>query len=266
MINLDLAAEMATQIAKYAGKMLIDNSDKISVVEFKDRQDICTNMDLEIEKIIISKIEETFPDHNILSEEIGDLKKESDYLWILDPIDGTKHYLRGLPLYTVSIALQYKGEIILGVIYNPSTQRLYHAVKRQGAFLNNKKIKVSSTDKLEDSFIYLDISKIHELSNKDSKIALSRLHKLLNKTYRIRHLGVGSLGFSYLAQGGYDGYFDLTGKTKFIDIAAGIIILKEAGGEATDLDGTSINKNSKHFIASNGFIHTKLLKILNDIL
>ena len=266
MIDLKQTNKLAVDLAKYAGKMLIDNSDKISVVEFKDRQDICTNMDLKIEKMIISKIEENFPDHNILSEEIGDLKKESDYLWILDPIDGTKHYLRGLPLYTVSIALQYRGEIILGVIYNPSTQRLYHATKGHGAFLNNKKIKVSSTNDLENSFIYLDISKILELSDKESKIALSRLQELLYKTYRIRHLGVGSLGFSYLAQGGYDGYFDLTGKTKFVDIAAGIIILKEAGGEATDLDGTPIDKNSKHFIASNGLIHKKLLKLLNNIL
>lgn len=262
MIDLNKAKVLAMHCARESGHILLDNLRKVKITKVKDKQDFCTNVDLKIEKLIIREINRHHPDHSILSEEMGEIDKKPDYLWIIDPIDGTKHFLKNIPMFTVSIALQYKGEIILGVVFNPSTHHMYHAYKSGKAYLNNMRIEVSKTQKLDHAFVYLDISRIHHLPKKDAQKALRRLNSLVTETYRVRALGVGSLGMCYLAQGAYDVYFDLTGETKFVDIAAGSLIVQEAGGFVSDLEGKPINKHTKHFLATNGKLKKKVFGIL----
>jgi myo-inositol-1(or 4)-monophosphatase len=261
MINLHSAKSLAVHLARSAGKILLDNERKVSIVKKKDKRDFCTQMDLKIEKYLIREILKVYPDHNIFSEEIGDLKKKSDYVWIIDPIDGTKHFISNIPLFTVSIALQYKNEIVLGVVYNPSTHHTYHAFKGGGAYINNTLIKVSKTNNLREAIVYLDFAGSHNLPKLESKKMLDRLNKFVTGTYRIRALGVGSLGMCYLAQGAYDVYFDLTGKTKYVDIAAGAIIVQESGGHVLDFSGGHLNRQSRHFLAVNDLLKDKIKKL-----
>lgn len=262
MINLNKARYLAIHLARESGDILLKSLNKIKITEIKDKEDFCTNIDLKIEKLIVKAIHSKYPDHNILSEEVGDLNKESDYLWVIDPIDGTKHFIKKVPLFTVCIALQYKKEIVMGVVYNPSTHHMYHARQDGGAHLNNKRISVSRTSRLDHSFVYVDISKIHHLPKKEIRESLKRLNNLILDTYRVRALGIGSLGMCYLAQGAYDVYFDLTGKTKYVDIAAGSVVVKEAGGRVTDLEGKKISRRTKHFLATNTRLHKKIKEVL----
>jgi myo-inositol-1(or 4)-monophosphatase len=265
MIKLREAEQLAMHLARQSGRILLENLHKIEITHMKDKGDFCTNLDIKVEKLIIDAIKGRYPGHDIISEELGELGKKSDYTWVIDPIDGTKNFVKDIPLFTISIALQYKDELVLGVVFNPSTHHMYHAYKGHGAWLNNNRIYVSKTSKLDISYIYLDITKIHNLPKKEVKEALKRLDRMITESYRVRALGVGSLGMCFLAQGAYDVYFDLTGKTKYVDIAAGSVIVKEAGGYVSDLHDKTISKKTKHLLASNALLHGRIMKLLTGI-
>ncbi len=257
--------QFAMEMAQDNGRLLIERMDQVEITEQKDVRDICTELDLWVEQNIIKKIKSAFPGHGIISEELGEIAPGSEYVWIIDPIDGTKHFAQNVPLFTISIALAFKGELTVGVVFDPSTHHLYHAHKGGGAFLNNKRISVSNTAQIDKAFIHLDTSKLKSLKKKDATQALRRLNALITNSYRIRTLGVGSLGLCYLAQGAYDAYFDLTGKTKYVDIAAGTVIVEEAGGYVRDLDGSPVSQQTSHLFASNHNLHAPLQKMLLDL-
>lgn len=262
MINLRGAKSLAMDLSRESGLILIDNLRRVKVTKIKDKLDFCTNIDIKVERFIIRGIHRAYPDHNILSEEAGDMKKESDYLWVIDPIDGTKHFMKNIPLFTVSIALQYKKEIVMGVIFNPSTHHMYHAYKGGGAYLNNRRIEVSKNNRIDHAFVALDISRLHHLPEIEMRNSLQRINRMLTETYRVRALGVSTLELCYLAQGAYDVYFDLTGSAKYVDVAAGLCIVKEAGGHVCDLEGKKVNRHTKHFLATNSRINKKIKDLL----
>ncbi|MBU1975069.1 MAG: inositol monophosphatase [Nanoarchaeota archaeon] len=264
MINLKPAHTLAVHLARKSGSMLLKHLYDYKIAKKKGFNDYCTNMDLASEKMIMQGILEKYPDHNILSEEKGNLNKKSDYLWIIDPIDGTKNFMKNLPLWAVSIALQYKEEIVLGVIFNPSTHHLYSSYKGGGAFLNNSNIKVSTINKLEHAVIVVDLANIDKLSKPEVKHVLRRLDTLAEKAHRVRALGVSSLGMCYVAQGAYDAYIDLVSTTKYWDIAAGSNIIEEARGHVFDLQGQRIAKDTKHYIATNSRLKKIILNILQE--
>ena len=253
--------KVATEAVKEAGKMLMKNFNKVAILRYKDRQDILTDADLKAEKIIINKIKSNFPDHNIISEERGKEDLKSEYTWIIDPLDGTKHYVRKMPIFCVSIALQKNEEIIIGAIFVPAINSLFYAEKGSGAFLNDKKIFVSRTKNLADSFIYAELPN-YKLSKKVFNKYHKQLEQLFKKTYRVRAWGSGPLGLCYVALGAFESYIALNDGAKFYDIAAGTLIVKEAGGKITDINGKKPAKGTNHLIASNGKIHNQLLKLL----
>ncbi len=249
--------ETAIKAAKEAGKILYESAQTAVVVEKKDRQDICTDADLKSEKKIIEILEKQFPEHNIVSEEKGRIEKESEFTWIIDPLDGTKNYIRGMTIFTVSIALAKGSEIILGAVFEPATGRMYYAEKGKGAFVDGQKMKVSKISELEDALVYFDKG---NLSNLD-KNEWEKVNSLQKSVYRIRDFGLGSLALCYLALGGYDAYIG-GNTTKIMDIAAGIIIAQEAGAKISDQKGGKINLfESRKIIASNGLLDKQLLKI-----
>src|SRR3989344_9199247 len=131
------------KIAIKAGQILLNEQKKVKIVEQKDLQDIATTADILSEKFIINSIQKKYPEHGIFSEEKGEIKKESDYHWVIDPLDGTKEFTRGIPLFNVSIVLEFKGELIVSSVYRPMDNSLYSAAKGVGSFLGNEKIKVS---------------------------------------------------------------------------------------------------------------------------
>lgn len=255
--------KFAIEIAKEAGQILMDGLGKVKVVKTKaDKLHIVTNMDLGSENLIIEKIKQKYPRHQIYGEEFGRIKGESDYVWILDALCGTKYYAKGIKLFNVSIALWKGDEPILGVVYLPAVGDMYWAEKDKGAFCNNKKIKVSDVNRLDESRVCFCATSSNKLTRDEYSLVAKRLEMLLRNVYRFYNFGF-SAPVCFMAQGGFEAFFDLTGKESILDMAAGIVIAKEAGATITGLDGKFHGQDTSHLVITNGKIHNEFLKLLN---
>ncbi len=228
--------------------------------QLKADQSPVTAADQEAEKVIQQTISAAFPNHSFLGEEtiseesIANLQ-EAEYLWIIDPIDCTKHYLRQIPLFATELALMKDGEIILGVSNAPKLGELIYAQRGKGAFLNNEPISVSNISKLEQA--YLSYGGIGYFQ---SRGLLDNLLKLEKET--LGHRGIGDFwSYHLLAQGKID--IMIEAETKIWDIAAVSIIVEEAGGKVTDLKGEPITLQTNSIIASNGLLHQEIIGLLN---
>ena len=246
---------LAIQVAKQSGKSLMKNYGKVKFVKVKDKLSYVTNADLESEKIILSAIRKKYPNHDIISEESGKLNKKSDYRWYIDPLDGTHNYINKIPLFGVSIGLEFKNKMILGVIYLPYFNELYVAEKGKGSFMNGKKIKVSDKKNLKKSFIVTDLV-LHYIPGKKIKM----LDKLKGFVHDMRVLGSAVYGYAAVAKGSADAY--LAPCTNPWDVAAGALIVEEALGKVTDFSGNKWKPEMNNFISSNKKIHRELLKLL----
>lgn len=264
-INLKKTKDFAEKLAKRVGKFLLEKQDKVEILEFKDKQDILTNIDLQAEKIIVNAISKNFPNHNINSEEVGIIDNNSEFTWVIDPLDGTKEYFRGLPYYSVCISLENRKEILIACIYIPATDELYSAAKGFGAFENEGlKLKVSIQGKLDHAIIAA-----HPPNHKVKEPGFSKIWNILAKvaksSYRLRPTAYDNIILCYLAKGAFDAYFVLIEKgPKWWDIAPGLSIAQEAGAKVTNRYGDPlVMGNFKDgIIVSNGKIHDQLLKIL----
>lgn len=256
MEGIEKIRDLALKAAKQAGKVLLKHYGKVKSIKAKDNLSYVSNVDLESEKCIISAIRKTYPEHDIISEESGRLNKKSDYIWHIDPLDGTHNYINNIPLFGVSIALEYKGKIILGVINLPYFNELYFAEKGKGAFLNGKHIKVSNKKDLKKSFIAVDLVLRH---NPEKKIKF--LKKLEGHVHDLRVLGSAVAAVAYVARGSADLY--LVQQTNSWDISAGFLLIEEAGGKVTGFNGNNWNPYMDNFIASNKILHNGILKVFN---
>ncbi len=215
-------------LVKQVGSFQKENMFKSSLlIDTKSTDiDLVTEIDKKSDEMIINYIKSHFPEHSILTEESGKKDLNSDYLWVIDPLDGTTNYAQGLPIYSISIALQYRGETMLGVVYTPVIEDLFTAIKGNGAFRNGKKIEVSKkvdlkTSVLATGFPY-DIAQ-NRLNNLDYFNAMSL------KVRAVRRFGSAAYDLSLVADGRFDGYWEMN--LNIWDIAAGILMVKEAGGE-----------------------------------
>lgn len=254
--------DLAIEAALAAGKVLIENLGKLSAdqIETKSKNNFVTEIDKLSEKTIINIINSVFPDHCIFAEESGDNKKDSDYRWLIDPIDGTTNYIHSIPFFCVSIALEYKDEIILGVVYDPVREEMFYAMKGEGAFLNNKKISVSSKEHMSESIVTVGFPyKSHHNIEK----YINTLTKIAGSCSNIRKVGSAALDLAYVAAGRFDGYWELD--LSQWDIAAGIIIVREAGGMVTDIEGKEGFMETGNIVASNKKIHSQILNVLNKV-
>lgn len=266
-IDLIEAKKFAEQIAKRAGQFLLENQKKAKVKRYKDRQDIVTNIDLQVEKIIISAIEEKYPGHNILSEEKGPIDKKSDYTWHIDPLDGTKEYLRQIPAYNTSFCLFYKKEPILGVVYIPYSTQLFYATSKSGAFLNGKKIKVNNQKSLENSVIYVHPPAFGKVENSYFEKVFVMYRNLARKVYKLRFSSNDNTFLSFLALGSIEAYLHFSWSTKAVsDVVPGLFIAKMAGAKITDLRGRRLDfsRAGQFYIASNSKIHEQLIKLIKS--
>jgi len=216
-------------------------------VSIKGPSDFVTNADIKAEKIIIDELTKSRKNYSILSEESGSKEnKDIDNVWIIDPIDGTINFLHGVPHFAISIALKSNNEIVSGLIYDPIKDEMFYAEKNNGAYFNNKRIRVSKRKKMEDCLFATG-----EIDNENIK-------QKINSKLSIRISGSAALDMAYVASGRYDGYFQKN--LNLWDIAAGIIIVKEAGGQVNDLNLKQ--NNNINIIASSSSINEKLLKNL----
>lgn len=211
-----------------AGRLILKYQKNFKIVKQKDMEDVATSADIVSEKYIISEIRKKYPDHSILSEESGEKINKSDYKWIIDPLDGTKEFVRHIPLFNVSIALEYKGNLIASSLYRPSENTLYSAALGIGAFKNGEKIKVSNKTKLQESFVYCYLPS-HARNQDKYDWAFEKLKEIGKKVYRLRALADENTALCWLAQGGCEAYVNLSNPPKRHDIATGLTISSIAG-------------------------------------
>jgi myo-inositol-1(or 4)-monophosphatase len=246
------AAEAGAGVLKhyFNGKFVVSNKEGIN--------NLVTEADLASEKVIFEIIKNQFPDHFILSEEAGEIKMDSEYKWIIDPIDGTVNFAHGVPICCVSIGLEKAGKIIMGAVYNPLINEFFVAEKGKGATLNGEKIQVSTeTDLLKACLVtgfpytYLDMP----------NGPLEVFSKLIRKGIPVRRLGSAAIDLCWVAAGRFDGFYEH--KLQAWDSAAGFLMVEEAGGIVTDFKGDYYSPYQPHLVATNGKIHPALLHCIN---
>ena len=251
--------QTAIEAALEAGRFLKMNVGKFKHVEQKEGQEtnLVTEIDRKSEEIIITKIKQRYLHHDFLAEESGSHEVSSEYRWIIDPLDGTLNFTHGFPIFSVSLALEVKGEIVLGVVYDPNGDELYSADKCRGALLNNKPIHVSSTRKLIESMLVTGFPYSIK-SNPDN--AVQHFNNFLMEAQAIRRLGSAALDLCYVAAGRFDGFWEVA--LHPWDMAGGVLILEEAGGKYTDFRGFPTTIYNKQLLVSNGVIHDQMVGVL----
>ena len=221
--------------------------------------DLVTRADIESENFIIKEIQENFPKHSILTEEKGELLSDSEYLWVIDPLDGTTNFAHNLPIFSVSIGLVKKNSgAICGVVYNPAADKCFYAEKNKGAYLNKKPINVSSSNTLSDSLLATGFPYAHD---NYYDLSFSIFKDFYDKTQGVRRLGVASLDLCFVAMGRFEGFYEFN--LKPWDICAGALIAHESGANCSDWDNSPLPHSGKRILCSNGKIHEEMLRILN---
>jgi len=251
--------QTAIKAAKEAGKILLKLYQKnISIKNKKNTYNLVTEADLKSERVIVSIIKKKFPSHSFLTEEETVEKTSSEYLWVIDPLDGTNNYSHGFPFFCVSIGLYKNNKPLLGVVYDPLRKELFYAEKGKGAFLNNKKIKVSKSKKITDCIF---VTGFYYERGSLMKRTLKNMEDFFRKNVRgIRRTGSAALDLCYVASGRLEGYWEL--KISPWDFAAGALIVEEAGGKVTDVNGAKYNLSMISVLASNKKIHNSMLKTI----
>ncbi len=251
--------EFAKKLACDAAQIQMKHFGASHKVEFKGVADIVTEVDKKCERLIVSRIKKHFPDHDIVAEEGGGHLTGSPYRWIIDPLDGTVNYTHGYPLFAVSIALEYKGEVIVGVVCEPNRKELFWAQKGKGSRCNGKKIGVSKTTKLSNAL--LDTGFAYNVHEGEKENNLVHFADFLLKSRAIRRDGAASVDLCYVACGRYDGFWELY--LAPWDIAAGQLIISEAGGKVSTFNGSKLDIYGKEILVSNGRIHGEMIGVLN---
>jgi myo-inositol-1(or 4)-monophosphatase len=249
---------IAVKAARRAGNLIhraADNIDHLTVTK-KANADYVSEVDRAAERTIIQTIQDVYPNHAILAEESG-AQGESEYLWIIDPLDGTTNFLHGYQQYSVSIALQHNGVLSQAVIYDPTKNDLFTASRGRGAFLNDRRIRVSKRTELADSLIGTGFP-YTKFDHLDAYMGI--LKDMMQKTAGLRRPGSAALDLAYTAAGRYDGFFE-TGLKPW-DIAAGCLLITEAGGLVADLQGNDSYLKTGHLCAGNPRIFSQMLQVI----
>ena len=249
--------ECAIEIAREAGIFLKDKLHSVHTINYKGDINLVTEVDKISEEMITSKIKTLFPDHDILAEEFTDINSGSDFRWIIDPLDGTTNYTHGFPFFCVSLGLERLNTMIVGIVYDPILDEMFVAEKGKGAFLNEREIHVSNTHSIIKSLLATGFP--YDIQ-KDNDNNLNYFNKMILKAQAIRRAGSASLDLAYVAAGRFDGFWEL--KLNPWDIAAGWLLVEEAGGLVTDIGGRDYYLESSSILASNGRIHKEMIDVL----
>lgn len=252
----------AVNMALDAGRLLLEKQGRVLEINYKGDTNLVTEADLAAEHLIIEQIRSHYPRHAILAEESGGSEgfgytsEKSEYKWIIDPLDGTTNYAHGYPCFSVSIGLEFRGEIILGVIYDPTRDEMFTAERGAGAAMNGRRIKVSATAELQHALVCTGFPY-------DVRTRPNFAHHFVNfilNSQGVRRDGSAAIDLAYVACGRFDGFWEE--HLKPWDCAAGVVIIEEAGGKITRFDGSPLNLYSSQSVASNGLIHQQMLDVL----
>ena len=247
------------EAADEAAKILISLFDTDLVIGRKrSYNDLVTDADKKSEARITEVINSYFPEHNLLGEEGGSLNRKSDYVWIVDPVDGTVNYAHSLPIFCVSIALEIKGEVAMGVVLSPLINEKFWAVRGEGAYLNGKRIHVSEIESLKDGML---VTGFPYAAKENVDHCLDHFINFVREGLPVRRLGSAAMDICYLACGRFDGFWEVD--LNPWDVAAAYLILTEAGGKVTDFFGNNYSIYNKQILASNGRkIHDEMIEVL----
>ncbi|MBX9692725.1 MAG: inositol monophosphatase [Cyanobacteria bacterium] len=258
--DLEKERKVAFQAALEAGALLKERLGSLSSVDYKGAFNLVTDVDKASEKLILDIIQSEFPEDSILAEESGKKPGELKRRWLIDPLDGTTNYAHTYPFFSVSIGLEIEGEIALGAVYNPMNDELFWAVKGGGAWLNDERIAVSTTSSLVESLLATGFPP--EL--REAKV--KALHEFTNMTsicHGVRRDGSAALDLCFVASGRLDGFWEM--KLSPWDVAAGSLIVTEAGGMVSNLEGGKLNVDRGDILATNGKIHKEVFKSLLEL-
>ncbi|MDR3631095.1 MAG: inositol monophosphatase family protein [Desulfocapsaceae bacterium] len=248
------------KLAADAGRICLDGSEalKATDVQFKNPKDLVTIVDRKVEDYLIAEIRKIYPDHSIIGEETGRAETGSDCCWIIDPIDGTTSFFHGQPYYAVSIAFSRNGKLEAGVVHAPALRQLFAAEKGKGSFLNDKRIQVSATASLQESVLGTGFACLRAGWEKNN---LTYLNRIMPAIRDIRRCGSAAIDLAYVAAGKFDGFWEMN--LNIYDIAAGALLVAEAGGTVCDFAGGASFPEAG-IVATNGRITEALLDYLRE--
>jgi myo-inositol-1(or 4)-monophosphatase len=251
---------IAVKAAREAGRIINRASQDVGALKIQSKtfNDFVSEVDRSAEQAIIDTIRDGYPDHGFLGEESGKSNIEADNIWIIDPLDGTTNFLHNFPQYCVSIALQQKGVLTQAVIYDPVRNDLFTATKGRGAFLNDKRIRVTNRTKLQASLISTGFP-FRDFTHLDTYLAM--LKDMIKNTTGIRRPGSAALDLAYVAAGFTDGFFEINLSTW--DIAAGGLLVQEAGGMVGDFEGNESWLRTGNIVAANAKVFSQMLQVLS---
>ncbi|NJC87843.1 MAG: inositol monophosphatase [Desulfuromonas sp.] len=243
--------------AEEAGRILMEKLEAGVTVAYKGAIDLVTEADLASEQAIVAILHARHPEHDILAEEGDYGRRGADQRWIVDPLDGTTNFAHGFPWFAVSIALEVRGEIVLGAVFNPHNNELFVAERGHGATLNGRQLRVSSTDRLERALLATGFAYDHKSNPRNNYEQFASFQRAAQA---VRRAGVASLDLACVAAGRFDGFWEL--KLKPWDVAAGVLLVEEAGGRVSDYAGAHMPLERGEIMASNGHLHLAMQEIL----
>lgn len=250
--------QLAIDLAKRAAKIQLEGLGKIHQIEYKGTINLVTEVDKQCERLIVDGIQRHFPTHDILAEEGTGNRRPSDWRWIVDPLDGTVNYAHAYPLFCVCIALEHQGTIVLGVVYEPNRNELFVAERGKGATCNGRPIHVSTRSTLIESMLATGFA--YGVEHGELAVNLPPWNQFLLRSRAVRRDGVAGTNLCYLACGRFDGFWEHY--LKPWDIAAGVLIVEEAGGRVTMFDTRPLDLYGNEILASNGRIHAAMMEVL----
>jgi myo-inositol-1(or 4)-monophosphatase len=253
----------AIEAAMHAGRVQMEHFGAADLrIDKKGTIDLVTNIDVAIERQFRAMIAERFPDHGVLGEELhqADQPEEMpEYVWVLDPIDGTTNYAHGLPIFCCSIALERHGDPVVAAVFDPNRQELFTAERGQGAWLNGKPLKVSTAEVLIDSLL---VTGFHYDVQRDPAELIGLFTRFITTSRAVRRLGSAALDLCYVAAGRFEGFWEQ--KLHPWDIAGGALLVQEAGGSVSGLDGSPYSSRGGSVLATNGHVHEEMLRTIRD--
>ena len=252
--------ETAVEIAREAGSLLATYFERRVAFELKGEFDLVTEADRASEKLVVERLRSYFPTHTIVAEEGGGSQQSSEFRWFVDPLDGTTNFAHSFPTFNVTLGLEHGGEPLVGVVYDPIRQEMFTAERGAGAYLNNRRIHVSNTRRLADSLASTGFPSRKRHHN----VNIHFYYQLAMASHGVRRTGSAAIDLAYVASGRLDFFWEFG--LKPWDMAAGALLVQEAGGRITDMKGAPHNvTGSEHILADNGALHDEVIEIFGEI-
>jgi myo-inositol-1(or 4)-monophosphatase len=251
--------ETAVDIARESSALLSEFARQRVGFELKGEHDLVTVADRASEKLIVDRLQKEYPTHHIMAEEGGETVGSSEYRWYVDPLDGTTNFAHGFPVYNVTLALEHKGELIAGVIADPSRSEVFSVERGSGSYLNGERIHVSKAGRLNVALAGTGFPSRKRHRN----INVHFFHQVSMMTHGVRRAGAAALDLAYIACGRLDMFWEFS--LNPWDIAAGVLLIREAGGTCTDMHGGVLELSGKHILADNTLLHEETLELFKEV-